>query len=178
MKQGIRLIKYKDQQGKVVLKKVQLWSPPATGPSGWLNTYYVYDDLDNLRFVIPPSAVQWLLANSWNFAASGGAQMATELCFRYEFDYRKRMSIRKIPGAGESWMVYDVRDRLVMAQDSNLRFIGKWLVTEYDIQNRPDSTGLMTDSHNQAYHQNLAGNSSYYPYVPGVFYQVQSGDLL
>ncbi len=47
-------------------------------------------------------------------------------------------------------------------------------MTEYDTQNRPDSTGLMTDSHNQAYHQNLAGNSSYYPYVPGVFYQVQS----
>jgi hypothetical protein len=55
---GHQVVEYKDQQGKVVLKKVQLWDVPASGPSGWLNTYYVYDDLDNLRFVIPPRAVE------------------------------------------------------------------------------------------------------------------------
>src|SRR5439155_13380357 len=46
---GHQVIEYKDQQGKILLRKVQLWNSPATGPSGWLNTYYVYDDLDNLR---------------------------------------------------------------------------------------------------------------------------------
>lgn len=140
---GHQEVEYKDEQGKVLLKKVQLWDAPAAGPSGWLNTYYVYDTLDNLRFVIPPAAVQWLAANGWSFASSGGAAVASELCFRYEYDYRKRMTVKKVPGAGENWMVYDVRDRLVMTQDSNLRQSAEWLVTQYDALNRPVETGLI-----------------------------------
>jgi RHS repeat-associated protein len=172
--QGHQVVQYSDQQGHLLLKKVQLTGGPSTGPTGWLNTYYVYDTLENLRFVMQPAAVQWLQANSWSFAASGGSQVAFELCFRYEYDYRKRMSIKKVPGAGEVWMVYDVRDRPVMTQDSNLRVQGKWLAHEYDTQNRPDSVGLLTDNHSLAYHQNLALNSSYYPVVSGYPYQLQT----
>ena len=161
--EGHQVVQYSDLQGHVVLKKVQLWTPPAAGPSGWLNTYYVYDTLNSLRFVIPPAGVQWLLANGWSFAASGGAQVAANLCFRYEYDYRRRMVIKKVPGAGEDWMVYDVRDRLVMTQDSNQRVLGKWLTTQYDVENRSDSTGLLTDPNNRSYHQNLAANSADYP---------------
>jgi hypothetical protein len=45
-----QVVEYKDKEGKVILKKVQLVSPPSTGHEGWLCTYYVYDDLNNLRF--------------------------------------------------------------------------------------------------------------------------------
>jgi RHS repeat-associated protein len=141
---GHQVVEYKDQQGHVLLKKVQLWDIPAEGPSGWLNTYYVYDTLDNLRFVIPPKAVQWLQGNGWSFAASGGNTVASELCFRYEYDYRKRMTVKKVPGAGEVWMVYDIRDRLAMTEDSNLRKSGQWLVMQYDALNRPVETGLIS----------------------------------
>lgn len=45
-----QVIEYKDLLGKVVLKSVE-------GPDNtWLQTYYVYDDFGNLRFVIPPEA--------------------------------------------------------------------------------------------------------------------------
>src|SRR6186713_2862900 len=112
------VIEYKDKEGHVVLKKVQLWDTPAAGHSGWLCTYYIYDDLDNLRFVIQPKAVIWLQNNNWNFSNGGGGTVTNELCFRYEYDSRKRMIIRKVPGAGEVRMIYDRRDRLVMSQDS------------------------------------------------------------
>ncbi len=56
-----------------------------------------------------------------------------------------------------------IYNRLVMAQDSNLRTLGKWLVTKYDGENRPDSTGLLTDANNRAYHQNLSEHSTSYP---------------
>ena len=162
------VVEYKDKDGHVVLKKVKLWDVPAAGPSGWLNTYYVYDDLGNLRFVIPPKAVEWLAGNNWNFAGSGGDQVASELCFRYEFDYRNRLIIKKVPGAGEIHMVYDQRDRLVMTQDSNMRSNKQWLVTCYDALNRPDSVGLMTDANhynNLSFHTNLAMTSAFYPPV-------------
>jgi hypothetical protein len=169
--QGHEVVQYQDQQGRVLLKKVQLWNPPAAGPSGWLNTYYVYDDLNNLRFVIPPAATVWLQANGWNFAATGGSQVASNLCFRYEYDYRKRMIIKKEPGAGEVWMVYDALDRLVMTQDANQRALGKWLTMQYDSENRPDSTGLLTNPNNLSYHQNLAASSTDYPATGGGNYE-------
>ncbi len=160
---GHQAIEYKDQQGKVILKKVQLSSTPGTAHVGWLNTYYVYDSLDNLRFVIQPRAVE-LINGTWSISTG----IANELCFRYEFDYRNRMVIKKIPGAGEAWMVYDSRDRVVMTQDSALRGQHKWFFARYDSENRPDSAGLITDPtnyNNLAYHLTQAAGSVNYPVV-------------
>ncbi|TKK64371.1 hypothetical protein FC093_22655 [Ilyomonas limi] len=70
-------------------------------------------------------------------------------------------------------MVYDVRDRLVMTQDANLRASsgGKWLVTTYDNQNRPIKTGLLTDANNRTFHQGNANNSTDYPDISGSNYE-------
>jgi RHS repeat-associated protein len=155
--QGIQSVIYSDLDGKTILKKNQLSNTPGSAHVGWTNTYYVYDDLNNLRFVITPRAMEYYLAGA------SLSSITNELCFRYEYDQRKRLSIKKVPGAGEVWMVYDARDRLVMTQDANLRAIGKWLVTEFDTENRSWRTGLLTDANNQSYHQNLAYNSINYP---------------
>jgi hypothetical protein len=159
-------VEYKDNQGLVILKKVQQTGTPGSAHSGWLNTYYVYDSLNNLRFVIPPLAVQWLLANSWSFSASGATQMANELCFRYEYDQRNRPTISKVPGAGEKWSVYDARDRVVMSQDSNMRTNHEWLYTQYDSLNREITTGVFTDNtryDSLSYYLNQAYSSTVYP---------------
>ena len=165
--QGHQVVEYKDKEGHVVLKRVQLSASPGTAHVGWLNTYYIYDSLENLRFVIQPQAVVLINTGAvWALSQS----IANELCFRYEYDYRNRMIIKKVPGAGEVWMVYDARERLVMTQDSSLRKLQKWLFTRYDGLNRPDSTGLITDPtnyNNLAYHQNLAVNSTSYPNLSG-----------
>jgi len=94
---GHSVAEYKDMEGKVVLKKVQLAASPGTAHAGWLCTYYIYDDLNHLRFVIQPAGVQLINAD-WIITTA----IANELCFRYEYDYRGRMIIKKIPGAGEA----------------------------------------------------------------------------
>ncbi len=160
---GHQVVEYKDLDGKVILKKVQLAASPGTAHVGWLCTYYVYDVMNHLRFVIQPQAVA-LINSNWTITAA----IANELCFRYEYDERGRMVIKKIPGAGEMWMVYDYRNRVVMTQDSSLRSLHKWLFTKYDSENRPDSTGLITDPtyyNNRSYHQSNAGTSTNYPNV-------------
>jgi RHS repeat-associated protein len=160
---GHQVVQYKDVQGNVVLKKVQLAPSPGTAHVGWLCTYYVYDDLGHLRFVIQPQAVVLINAN-WSITTS----ISNELCFRYEYDQHGHMIVKKIPGAGQAWMVYDARDRLVMNQDSALRSIQKWLYTKYDAQNRPDSTGFITDPtnyNNLTYYDTTAFASSNFPVV-------------
>ncbi|MBC7688260.1 MAG: hypothetical protein H7211_08790, partial [Aquabacterium sp.] len=135
-----QVLEYKDKEGNVILKKVQLATAPGIDHTGWLCTYYIYDDLGQLRFVMPPKAT-----DAFN-AGTAVSTFADELCFRYEYDSRHRMTIKKIPGAAEVWMAYDARDRMNIMQDGNLRASGKWMVTVYDNINRPFQTGLLTDA--------------------------------
>lgn len=143
---GKLIITYKDREGRVVLKKVQLADSPGSAYVGWLSTYYIYDDFGRLRYVVQPKGVEWLWVNSWSFGASGGTTVKNELCFIYEYDAEGRMITKKVPGSGIVYMCYDKRNRPVFTQDSLLRSKNKWLVTFYDRLNRPDSTALYSNS--------------------------------
>ncbi|OQP66424.1 hypothetical protein A3860_13105 [Niastella vici] len=166
---GKQIIEFKDKSGKVVLKRVQLTGNADDGsgnsPSGdrdidgWLCTYYIYDEVNNLRCVIQPEGVKTLAANSWVIDYNS-AGLADEQCFRYEYDKQNRIIRKKVPGAGAMYMVYDARERLVMTQDANLRAIGKWLVTKYDNLNRPVETGRWDNNGNTFdTHLGLANNA-------------------
>jgi RHS repeat-associated protein len=149
---GKQVIEFKNKEGQVVLKKVQLTAAADNGAGsghyGWLCTYYVYDDLDNLRLVIQPKGVEFLLAAGWPSPSTGGGwgEALNELCFRYEYDARRRLIRKKVPGAAEVWMVYDQWDRLVLTQDGNLRITNQWLFTKYDALNRPVYSGKYTNA--------------------------------
>ncbi|MCH5718258.1 DUF6443 domain-containing protein [Niabella hibiscisoli] len=140
--QGKQVIEFKDKQGQLVLKKVQLSAAAddgsGSGHTGWICTYYLYDNLGNLRCVVQPEGVRTLSQNSWSFTST----MLAEQCFRYEYDERNRMVIKKVPGTAEVVMVYDVRNRLVMTQDGNLRGQNLWNYTLYDNLNRAVKTGI------------------------------------
>ncbi len=140
------VVEYKDKDGLVVLKKVQIGTIASdrTGYVGWLCTYYIYDQLNQLRFVLSPKATRVILANGWNISVD--TTTINELCFRYEYDGRKRMTAKKVPGAGWTYMVYDTRDRLVYTQDANMRGHGQWLTSLYDGLNRPITTGMINYS--------------------------------
>ena len=158
-----RTVTYTDLEGRTILKKVEIAlnsSAAINQETGWLCTYYVYDDLNNFRFVIPPKAVEKLTANGWYWGGYSVASsvIANELCFAYTYDSRNRISIKKVPGAEEVYMVYDSRDRLIMMQDGNLRTSGKWMLTRYDAQNRATETGVWNNNGNSfATHQFYAG---------------------
>ena len=99
--EGNKVVEYQDKEGKVILKKVQLDKNPSVGHTGWLSTYYLYDDLNQLRAVIQPSGVAELAkpAIGWNF--NNAPVLLSEQCFRYEYDERGRMVVKKVPGPGK-----------------------------------------------------------------------------
>jgi RHS repeat-associated protein len=170
---GTQVIEFNDKEGQVILKKVQLTAAADNGTgsshTGWLCTYYIYDEFNLLRAVIQPRGVELLIKNGWDITSLNG-DILKEQCFRYEYDSRKRMIMKKVPGTGTVQMVYDARDRLVMAQDANLRLPAKkqWLVTKYDQLNRVVATYIITDpSHynNAGWHRDSASISISYPVV-------------
>ncbi len=166
--QGKQVIEFKDKDGRTVLKKVQHTATADNGSgadhAGWLCTYYVYDNYGNLRCVIQPRGVE-LIAPTWTLT---DPIILAEQCFRYEYDARNRMVLKKVPGAGEVYLVYDTRDRMVMMQDAKLRLLNKWMVTLYDGLNRPEQTGLLLNTWNSnsfTAHLAAAYNSSAYPFT-------------
>jgi hypothetical protein len=140
-----QVIEFKNKEGKVILKKVQIGNITDNGAgvnnTDFLCTYYIYDELGKLRCVIQPEGVKQLALPTANYQLT--PILLGEQCFRYEYDARQRMVKKKVPGAREVCMVYDEKDRLILTQDANMR-VGtvKWMYTKYDELNRPIASGL------------------------------------
>ncbi|MBN1416838.1 MAG: RHS repeat protein, partial [Bacteroidales bacterium] len=123
---------YKDKQGKVVLKV------DANGGK----TYYIYDNFELLRCVIPPLASPTLAASSKISFTSNDADFK-ELCYYYEYDHRNRMIKKKLAGTnGIYTMTYDDLDRLTETTDPN----GNKTYIDYDDFSRPVETGIYIGS--------------------------------
>ena len=126
---------YTDLMGHVILKRVFL-----TGDS--LQTYYIYDSLNLLRAVIQPEGTVALKTNNWVFPN----RFSNNWMFIYRYDERKRMVMKRVPGADSVNMVYDQWDRVVLTQDGNQRVSHFWIFTKYDQLNRAVVTGQITDT--------------------------------
>lgn len=145
---GKKVISYTDKNGNTVLKKVQLAEGAAltNQHAGWLCTYYVYDDLNQLRYTIPPKAVVELEQNYWGAFEEHRILVTEELCFWYRYDDLGRLCVKKTPGKGIEGTVYDFRNRPVAVSDAGISGYsetqGLVLLTLYDDLNRPVMTGL------------------------------------
>jgi RHS repeat-associated protein len=126
---------YKDFEDHVVLKRV--WETDTKS----LSTYYVYDDLGNLRYVLPP-AVNENGSNINSFTESDA--VFKNFIYGYHYDGRKRLIEKQIPGKGWEYMVYNTLDQVVLSQDSLQRGLGKWNYSKYDAFGRVITTGLYT----------------------------------
>ena len=127
-----RTVEYTDKLGRVVAKIA--YDGTLAHP-----TYYVYDDFNLLRFVLPPKAVD---------DASVIPTELEQLCYQYKYDERKRLIEKKLPGAGWVYLIYDSRDRLVLTQDAKLRTTNsnKYHYNKYDNLNRIEEQGICTET--------------------------------
>lgn len=125
---------YQDKEGRVVLKRI--FNKNGTTIEA-LSTYYIYDDLGNLSFVLPPGA---------NPDAAVVPAQATldNYCYQYRYDSRRRLIEKKIPGKGWEFMVYNKLDQLVASQDALQRSksVQEWLFSKYDAIGRIIQTGI------------------------------------
>ncbi|WP_415325871.1 DUF6443 domain-containing protein [Chryseobacterium sp. MMS23-Vi53] len=120
-------IEFKNGQGQVLLVR-------KVGDTGNIDTYYVYNDYNQLAYVIPPLASVTGLVDETTL---------NNLCYQYKYDGRNRLVEKKLPGKGKEYMVYDKQDRLVLTRDANMESKGQWLFTKYDQFSRPIYTGIL-----------------------------------
>jgi RHS repeat-associated protein len=124
---------YKDVEGRLIVKRMYNKNGSVIE---MLSTYYVYDDLGNLSFVLPPAA---------NPDADAAITQTTldNLCFQYKYDTRNRMTDKKIPGKGWETIIYNKIHQAVMTQDAVQRANSpqEWTFIKYDVLGRTVMTG-------------------------------------
>jgi RHS repeat-associated protein len=133
---------YKDKEGHILLKRT--YNVKVTGTTAapikaaeMLSTYYVYDDLGNLCFVLPPGASP--------DAATPITQATLDYrCYQYRYDDRNRLVQKKIPGKGWEYTIYNKADQPVATQDSVQRMKApqEWTIIKYDAMGRIVLTGV------------------------------------
>ncbi|MDQ1087571.1 DUF6443 domain-containing protein [Siphonobacter sp. SORGH_AS_1065] len=112
---GNKAREYKDKAGRVILKRVYA--------NETLDTYYVYNSLGQLSFVLQP---QYQVTQDVNLFA-----------FRYTYNKKGLLSRKLIPGGGETSLTYNERDLLATSTDAR----GRTTYYLYDGLNRPLETG-------------------------------------
>jgi RHS repeat-associated protein len=127
---------YKDNEGHVVLKRsYNLKVGGATSSVEMLSTYYVYDNLGNLAFVLPPGARP-------DATTAINQNTLDSLCYQYQYDGRNRLIQKRIPGKGWEYMVYNILDQVVATQDAVQFTNNQWVFTKYDALGRAIISGV------------------------------------
>ncbi|GAB3909961.1 DUF6443 domain-containing protein [Mucilaginibacter boryungensis] len=121
---------FKDLQDHVILKRV--WESESISRS----TYYIYDDLNNIAYVIPPGFT------ATSFAETDAA--FNSFVYAYKYDDRNRPIKKKLPGKGWQYLVYNKLDQVVATQDANQRHKTNqdWTIAKYDALGRVVVTGI------------------------------------
>lgn len=133
-------IAFKNKKGQTVLTRKKDGNQNV-------DTYSIYNEYDQLAYTVPPLA-------SNNPALS--QTLLDNLCYQYRYDGWKRLVEKKIPGKGWEHFVYDKQDRVVLAQDANLRTTNNnfaaqgWMFTKYDQFGRVVYTGFFQNTDTRA----------------------------
>lgn len=145
---GNKTIEFKNGEGQTILvRKVVSDSENA-------DTYYVYNEYNQLAFVIPPLAS----------IATLDEVALNNLCYQYRYDGRSRLVEKKLPGKGWELMVYDKNDRLILSQDVMLGTVNNnftkkgWLFTKYDKFGRVVYTGFFANTASRTSMQTALNN--------------------
>lgn len=147
-----KTIEFKNGRGQTLLvRKVISASENA-------DTYYVYNEYDQLAFVIPPLA---------SAGSTVSASALEHLCYQYKYDGKKRLVEKKLPGKGLEQMVYNKKDQVILYRDTalkngiaNFSADQSWLFTKYDRFGRVVYTGITRDANPRNTIQNTIDNQS------------------
>ena len=124
---------YTNAQGQVIAKEVRVSETDRR------MTYYVYDDLGQQRYVLPPAQHE-ALTDGTTYTPS----QLHKLSYYTEYDDKGQAVRQWNPGTDCVYSLYDRRGRLAMTQSGKQRTANEWSFTKYDRMDRPVLSGIVT----------------------------------
>ncbi|MBD8387937.1 DUF6443 domain-containing protein [Dysgonomonas sp. BGC7] len=130
---------FKDKLGQVVLTR-QINNNLSH------DTYYIYDNLRNLKMVLPPIASD--MVNTDAAQLNADSYVRVNLAYIYQYDNRNRCIAKKLPGCDWIYYVYDKADRLIFTQDGEQynKSPKEWTFSIPDVFGRVVLTGTCTNN--------------------------------
>ncbi|ASW75958.1 sugar-binding protein [Chryseobacterium piperi] len=147
---GNETIEFKNGQGQTLLVR------KVVGAGQNADTYYIYNEYNQLAFVLPPEGSN--AAKSLGVGVQFLDGFLVNHCYQYHYDGKNRLVQKKLPGKEWEHMVYDKADRLVFTQDAVMRPTSKWLFIKYDKLGRVIMTGIVPGG-NRVEMQNMIGGN-------------------
>ncbi|MFT4072951.1 MAG: RHS repeat-associated core domain-containing protein [Dysgonamonadaceae bacterium] len=144
---GKKVTEYKSKGGRTVMLRSDTD----------VDTYYVYNDLGQLVYVLPPLAADGLPVRNAGYPMISSA--IANYAYLYKYDERGNCIDKKLPGCGSIYLLYDKANRLVATQDANQRTKKQWTIIKYDGLGRQIYTGILNreiaESEKDNIHKNL-----------------------
>ncbi|MBL7840584.1 MAG: hypothetical protein JNJ75_10620 [Cyclobacteriaceae bacterium] len=135
-------ITFSDGSGNTILVRQQIAATVEGVYTDYLETYYVYNDLGQVNFIISPKGVEKLKANSWVLSSV----IKDSYCNQFKYDSKGRVIEKKVPGQAWQYVIYDPLGRVVLTQDGMLRPDNKWMFIKYDYKGNAVMTGIHTNT--------------------------------
>ena len=131
------VLTFTDWKGNKVLERHVL-----DGSRGFTaDTYYVYDALGKLRFVLPP-ALNGMTRTNWKSWDIRSCMPLRQYAYFYRYDDRMLLVEKKLPGADPVYYINDITGNTVFSQDGNLRKGNRWKFSIPDRFGRTAVEGL------------------------------------
>ena len=140
---NLNVVKMTDEDGNVSLTFTDKLGRKAlertVDGERYQDTYYVYDDLGLLRYVLTPEASA-VMSSSGTFGDS--SYPLSTLSYVYKYDSKGRCVSKRLPGCAPILYRYDKGDVPICSQDGEMRKWGKWIFSFRDALGREAVSGI------------------------------------
>ncbi|MFS3039619.1 DUF6443 domain-containing protein, partial [Bacteroides nordii] len=134
---GHEMYIFTDKLGNLVLER-------RVNGDEYIDTYYVYDEHNKLRFVLPPLAADELTSATDGFFEMKNDNVLGKYAYVYKYDSRNRCNYKKLPGCAEINMTYDIHGNLIFSDNGELRKKDLVEFYRYDKYNRIIMRGVIS----------------------------------
>ena len=174
---GHEMYIFTDKLGNLVLER-------RVNGDEYIDTYYVYDEHNKLRFVLPPLAADELTSATDGFFEMKNDNVLGKYAYVYKYDSRNRCNYKKLPGCAEINMTYDIHGNLIFSDNGELRKKDLVEFYRYDKYNRIIMRGVIsapnfdweTNSYQGTY-EIYNGNSRCYGYSNSTGLDIATKDI-
>lgn len=145
-------ITYTNKSNQLICKRNYIGG--TVGNNGWYTTYYVYDDMGRLIFVLPPKACE-------QFNSNNCISDVDKLCYSYQYDEYGRIKTKGTPGKTSTEdIVYDKFGEAMLGSNPLMKQNNQWSFSIYDKLDRVVMSGVYTGTETQSYFQGVANGTT------------------